>query len=91
MALGLKGVWDVVVVGVEIGADLSENAVGLLDEALVDGISVGGGEVDADGAAKDKDGDETAEDGDLDVVEGLLDLAATGVWNTLRWRINSHC
>lgn len=64
--------------GVGVGSDLGEDAVGFFDEVLVDGVVVGGAEVDADGAAKDEDGDEAAEDGDLDVVEGLLDLAAAG-------------
>ena len=76
---GFAGVGGVV--GVRVGADLGEDAVGLLDEALVDGVGVGGGEVDADCAAEDEDGDEAAEYGDLDVVEGLLDLPATwGDW-----------
>ena len=78
---GVVRVEELLVVGigrVGVGSDLGEDAVGLLDEILVDGVVVGGTEVDTDGAAEDEDGDEAAEDGDLDVVEGLLDLAAAG-------------
>ena len=55
-------------------SDLGEDAVGFLDDVLVDGVGGGGVEVDADGAAEDEDGDEAAEEGDLDVVEGLLEI-----------------
>ncbi|QHN80267.1 uncharacterized protein DS421_20g676880 [Arachis hypogaea] len=73
---GVEG--DVGLVGfvrVGVGSDLGEDTVGLLDEVLVDGVGVGGAEIDADGAAENEDGDEAAEDGDLDVVEGFGDLA----------------
>lgn len=70
------GVLHVLVVVVAVGADLGEEAVGLFDEVLVDGVGVGGAEVEADVAAEDEDGDEAAEEGDLDVVEGALDLLA---------------
>lgn len=67
------------IVGVLVGSDLGENAVGLFDEVLVFGLGFGGNEVaDADGATEDEDGDEAAEDGDFDVVEGFLDLATAG-------------
>lgn len=77
-SVGVEGLLVVGIVGVGVGSDLSEDAVGLLDKVLVDGFGIGGTKVDADGAAEDEDGDEAAEDSDLDVVEGLLDLAAAG-------------
>ncbi|RDX80141.1 hypothetical protein CR513_39351, partial [Mucuna pruriens] len=64
--------------GVGVGSDLGQDAVGLLNKILVDGVGVGGAEVDADGTTEDEDGNEAAQDGDLDVVEGLLDLASPG-------------
>lgn len=70
------GIVLVLVVVVAVGADLGEEAVGLFDEVLVDGVGVGGAEVEADVAAEDEDGDEAAEEGDLDVVEGAMDLLA---------------
>eukprot|EP00268_Persea_americana_P035279 TRINITY_DN3480_c0_g2_i1.p2 TRINITY_DN3480_c0_g2~~TRINITY_DN3480_c0_g2_i1.p2 ORF type:complete len:395 (+),score=55.19 TRINITY_DN3480_c0_g2_i1:1305-2489(+) len=73
--LGVGGI-----VGVSVGSDLGEDAVGFFDDVLlVLGVGGAAAEVaDADGAAEDEDGDEAAEDGDLEVVECFLDLTATG-------------
>lgn len=83
--LGAKGEGSIRVEGglvvgigrISVGSDLGEDAIGLFDEVLVNGVSVGGSEVNADGAAKYKDGDETAQNCDLNVVEGFLDLTTT--------------
>ena len=64
------------VVGLLIGSDLGEYPIGLFDEVAVDGVGIGGAEVEANVAAQDEDGDEAAEDGDLDVIEGAVDLTA---------------
>ena len=61
---GVVRVEELLVVGigrVSVRLDLGEDAVGLLDEILVDGVVVGGTEVDTDGAAEDEDGDEAVE------------------------------
>lgn len=64
-----------------VGSDLGEDSVGFFDEIVVDGVGVGGAEVNADGAAEYEDGDEAAEDCDFDAVECLVYLTAT--WQAL--------
>lgn len=63
---------------VNVGSDLNEDALGLLDEILVDNVIVGGAKVDTNGVVEDEDGNEAVDNGDLDVVESLLDLAVIG-------------
>ena len=46
---------------VNVGSDLSEDALGLLDEILVDNVIVGGAKVDTNGVVEDEDGNEAVD------------------------------